>query len=330
MIAILKSVFKSTGEFVPYQMRRKHPDAFLKLVRAQNQVLAKNRIIHLNYIGSEAMYYMSDHINNAVPGVKAALLPTKHIALGRYKVSDTEKDFQHIRTRLQTYIQPWYDQFVEPDARNPESKFPGPPIVAPIEADDYSDDEHSYMTVSVNTALSFAIVLSDDTTPELAGIPKTVTQTRNWADVASDSSQNSRTTAQTPQNENDPKTSDPISALSTSQAQVDLLKEEQVAELRAERKEATKRIAEAVKQQVEQILMARATTTTENHITGQQFNMFVQMRSKDRCIDFHVHSNDDRPTNIPPGTAETIATLQRCDNRTREKRSITRKTKGNG
>ena len=91
MIAVLKSVFKSTGEFVPYQMRRKHPDAFLKLIRAQTQVLAKNRIIHLNYIGSEATYYMSDHIN-AVPGIKA-LLPTKHDTLGQYKISVIEKTF---------------------------------------------------------------------------------------------------------------------------------------------------------------------------------------------------------------------------------------------
>ena len=188
------------------------------------------------------MYYMSDHIS-AVPGVKA-LLPTKHNDLGQYKISVTEKDFQRIRAHLQKYIKPWYDQFVEPEARNPESKFPGPPIVASIEADDYSEDEQSYMTVSVNTALSLTTVLSDDTFPASAGIPQTVTQNRSWADVASDSSQNSRATDQSPQRECDPKTSDIISALSTSQAQVDLLKA-QVAELRAEREETANTIAEA-------------------------------------------------------------------------------------
>jgi hypothetical protein len=211
------------------------------------------------------MYYMSDHIK-AVPGVKA-LLPTKHNDLGQYKISVTAKDFLQIRTHLQKYIQPWYDQFVEPDARNPESKFPGPPIVASIEADDYSEDEHSYMTVSVNTALSIVTVLSDDTVSETAGIPQTVTQNRNWADVASDSSQNSRATAKSTQNESDPKTSDLISAFSTSQAQVDLLKE-QVAELRAEREEIAKTIAEAVKTQFEQILATRMPATNEDHITG--------------------------------------------------------------
>ena len=226
------------------------------------------------------MYYMSDHIS-AVPGIKA-LLPTKHDTLGQYKISVTEKDFQRIRAHLQKYIKPWYDQFVEPDARNPESKFPGPSTVASIEADDYSEDEQSYMTVSVNTALSLTTVLSDDTLPESAGIPKTVTQNRSWADDASDSSQNSRAIDQTPQRECDPKTSDIISALSTSQAQVDLLKA-QVAELRAEREETANTIAEAVKKQVEQILATRTATINEDHIAGQQFNMFVP--TQDRKID---------------------------------------------
>jgi glycerophosphoryl diester phosphodiesterase len=280
LTTVLKEVFKTTGEFVPYQMRRKHPDAFLKLVRAQTQVLAKNRVIHLNHIGSEAMYYMSDHIA-AIQGIKA-LLPTKHIDLGQYKVSVMEKDFKRIREHLQKYIQPWYDQYVEPDARNPESKFPGPPVVAPIEADDYSEDEQSYMTVSVNTALSLVTVLSDDTLPESAGIPQTVTQHRSWAEAASDGSHTSRAAVTTAQKECDPKTSDLISALSTSQAQVDILKE-QVAELRAEREETAKTIAEAVKQQVEQILSARTTTSQEAHITSQQFDTFVQ--SQDRKID---------------------------------------------
>ena len=335
MIAILKSTFKSTGEFVPYQMRRKHPDAFLKLVRAQTQVLAKNRTIHLNYVGSEAMYYMSDHIT-AVEGVKA-LLPTKRIELGQYKVSVIEKDFQRIRAHLQKYLKPWYDQFVEPDARNPESMFPGPPMVASIEADDYSENEESYMTVSVKTALSLVTVLSDDTIPEEAGIPKTVTQQpRNWADVASDSSQTSRATELTTQKECDPKTSDLISALSTSQAQVDLLKE-QVAELRAEREETAKTIAEAVKQQVEQILAAKTPTTGEDHITGHQFTLFVQ--TQDRKIDALTsmftqmmaaqHSNDGSPATILSGSS-TLSTNGNYAPRhitcTGEQRTVARKT----
>ena len=103
LITLLKAVFKSTGKFVPYQMWRKHPDAFLKLVHAQTQVLDKNQVIHLNHIGSEALYYISDHIN-AVSSVKA-LLPTKYTNLGQYKVlSVAEKDFPRVRAHFQKYI----------------------------------------------------------------------------------------------------------------------------------------------------------------------------------------------------------------------------------
>ena len=40
MISILKTVFKTTGAFVPIQMRQKHPDAFQKLTRAQTRILS--------------------------------------------------------------------------------------------------------------------------------------------------------------------------------------------------------------------------------------------------------------------------------------------------
>ena len=138
------------------------------------------------------------------------------------------------------------------------------------------------MTVSVNTVLSLVTVLSDDTIPDSAGIPLTVSQHRSWADVASETSQTSRAAEPTFQKEYDAKTSDLISALSTSQAQVDILKE-QVAELRAERGKTAKTIAEAVKAQVEQILEEQTTPSHENHVTGQQFDVFVQ--TQDRKID---------------------------------------------
>ena len=99
LTAILKTAFKSTGAFVPFQMRQKHPDAFQKLIRAQTRILSKNRVIILNNIGSAAMYYLSDHITSVL-GVQA-LLPTKHTEeSGRYKVLVTDKDFQSARNHM--------------------------------------------------------------------------------------------------------------------------------------------------------------------------------------------------------------------------------------
>jgi hypothetical protein len=277
LIQVLKTAFKSTGAFVPYQMRNKHPDAFIKLIKAQTQLLAKNRVINLNHIGTEAMYYMSDHIQS-VMGVQA-LLPTKYTDLGQYKVLVTEKDFKKVREHFQKYLIPWYDQYVEPDARNPESRYPGPPAVASIDADDYSEDEKSYMTVSVNTALSMTSVLSDDSSPESSGIPAHVAP-RKWADVASDMSNHSSSSKKDTSNAVFSDASELISALSTSQAEVAILKE-QVAELRAERETTAATIAEAVKQQVAQVLAAQLPRQVQaDTITGQQFQLYMQMQDQ--------------------------------------------------
>ena len=277
LIQVLKTAFKSTGAFVPYQMRNKHPDAFTKLIKAQTHLLAKNRVINLNHIGTEAMYYMSDHIQS-VMGVQA-LLPTKYTDLGQYKVLVTEKDFKKVREHFQKYLIPWYDQYVEPDARNPESRYPGPPAVASIDADDYSEDEKSYMTVSVNTALSMTSVLSDDSSPESSDIPALVAP-RKWADVASDMSTHSRSSKKDKSNAVFSEASELISALSNSQAEVAILKE-QVAELRAERETTAATIAEAVKQQVAQVLATQMPRPAqEDTITGQQFQMYMQMQDQ--------------------------------------------------
>jgi hypothetical protein len=170
---------------------------------------------------------------------------------------------------------------VEPDARNPESKFPGPPIVAPIDADDYSDNEHSYMNVSVNTAMSLVSVLSEETVQETTGIPTQV-MPRRWADVASDLSQTTKNSSSQDMSNSDGfiKPSDLISALSSSRAEVDLLKE-QVAELRAEREKTASTIAEAVKQQVAQVLADQLKPASDaESITGQQFQEYI--RTQDR------------------------------------------------
>ena len=135
------------------------------------------------------------------------------------------------------------------------------------------------MTVSVNTTLSLTLVLSDDSSPEPSGIPSHVTS-RRWADVASDMSYHSRTSqVKDIHSETFPNASDLISALSSSRAEVDLLKE-QVAELRAERETTATTIAEAVKQQVAQVLAAQLKPILEDHITGQQFHIYIQTQDR--------------------------------------------------
>jgi hypothetical protein len=69
---------------------KRHPDVFKKLIQNQTQVWANIRVIVLNNIGQDAMYYLSNHIN-AVAGVHA-ILPANFIEKnGKFKISVLEK-----------------------------------------------------------------------------------------------------------------------------------------------------------------------------------------------------------------------------------------------
>ena len=147
VIALLKEAYKTTGSFISYQMRQRNQEALHKLIRAQTQYLARNRVILLNSIGEGAMFYLEQHIL-AISGVQG-LLPTRHTEhLGQYKVSVQEKDFTRVRQHLAKHLLEWYHEHVSTDGLNQEGAYQGNLEVAPITSDYYSDDEQSYMTVS--------------------------------------------------------------------------------------------------------------------------------------------------------------------------------------
>ena len=52
MVKLLKEVYKTTGEFVPFTMRRKHPDDFRKIVQAKTKMMANHHVIILNHIST--------------------------------------------------------------------------------------------------------------------------------------------------------------------------------------------------------------------------------------------------------------------------------------
>jgi hypothetical protein len=269
------------------------------------------------------MYYLTDHITS-VNGVQA-LLPTKHVEeLGRYKVLVVEKDFQSVRNHMKKYLLPWYEQYVEPDALNPEYKFSGPPTVAQIDADDYSDDEDSYMTVSVNTAMSMASVLSDDTTVDPV-IPSAVGITSpNWADVASEVTQTPPANVDTsPQGSNQTE-ADLTSALSSSQAEVHKLRD-QVAELKAEREKTAQVIAEAVKQQVAEALAAQLPQQArDDHVTSQQFATFIQVQERkfDVLTTMFAQMLSTKPAQESPAPSPEAANLRYYDDSARPAQTL--------
>jgi hypothetical protein len=275
MIALLKDAYKTTGSFISYQMRQRNPEALHKLIRAQTQYIAKNRVILLNYIGEGAMFYLEPHISE-IPGVQN-LLPTRHNeSMGQYKVSVQEKDFTRVRQYLARNLSEWYNTHVTPDGRNQEGQFSGEPSVAPITADEYSDDEHSYMTVSINTAMSMVSVLSDeeDTPKATTQVPSSIKgwPTPSGATIASSTPSTGQISALDQSIIND---------LASSRQEVEALKN-QVSQLVTQCESQAQQIAAAVHQQVVAALAAQpqgSTPTQEqppNSITQDQFTTFVQ------------------------------------------------------
>ena len=201
---LLKIAYKEDGTFVPFQMRTRHPDAFERFIRAQTQMISANYVVILNHIGPDAMHYLSERIL-AISGV-ISLLPCRSVHEdGRYKVLVHQKNFHCIRAHLKEVIPTWYEQYVEPDAKAPEFRYPGKPEVSPIDSDGFSQaGNQSYMTISINTAMSIGSTISNGSPPSYVyqserhvstdtstiGGSKTTSSSygRSWADTIRDSS----------------------------------------------------------------------------------------------------------------------------------------------
>jgi hypothetical protein len=160
----LKEAYKDSGTYVPFQMRARHPEAFERFIKAQTQMIATNYVIVLNHIGPDAMHYLSDRIL-AISGV-LSLLPCVSVNEdGKYKVLVHQKNYHQVRTYLKDVVPKWYEEYVEPDAKAPDNRYPGQPEVSPIESDGISQGDHTYMTVSINTAMSISSNISNNSPP---------------------------------------------------------------------------------------------------------------------------------------------------------------------
>ena len=137
-----------------------HPEAHSNFLRRQNQLLASNRTIVLNSIGRDAMYYLIDHIK-AIPA-GGEVLPYYMVDTdGKYQVQVNKEAFKRTRNHLMTKLSIWWDEHAPEDAKQVAAKFPGTPEVAPVNADCYSSGEGTYMSSSINTAMSYTSDLSD-------------------------------------------------------------------------------------------------------------------------------------------------------------------------
>ena len=111
VMRVFKAAYQHNHEFVQFQMRAQHPEAYLRCIQQQTKLMASTRVIVLNYVGRDVMFYLSDHIL-AMNGVHA-VLPAPTVDMdGRYRVQVDKDDFHSIRKELMTCITPWYNDLV--------------------------------------------------------------------------------------------------------------------------------------------------------------------------------------------------------------------------
>ena len=290
MTRILKQAYKDDGTFVPFQMRSRHPEAFEKMIRAQTHRVANNFVIILNYVGPDVMHYISERILK-MDGVQA-VLPCKSVNNdGKFKILVHKDQYHAARDQLMDELTTWIDDNAAPDAKATLIKYQSPPEVAPINSDGFSRGEHSYMNLSVNTALSVGSALSDESPPAyvfhntkhqkssddsesmLGGSQtKSANRTRTWADRVAGHS----TSVTEDLDIGQPSIFDQstiISDLESSRAEVETLKYI-VAQLEAERAEQKKALSETVQQQV-----SKAVQDQMSLFTVQMTQMFANLVS---------------------------------------------------
>ncbi|KAI2491612.1 hypothetical protein MHU86_22956 [Fragilaria crotonensis] len=297
----LKTAYKEDGTFVQYKMRTRHPEAFERFIKAQTQMIATNYVIILNHIGPDAMHYLSDRIS-AIPGI-LSLLPCASVNEdGRYKVLVHQKNYHKVRDHLKDVIPKWYDEFVEPDAKAPEYRYPGPPEVSPIESDGDSQGDQSYLTISINTAMSIGSNLSTDSPPIFVYPKQQQSSTdnstfggsqamsslngRSWAETARGSRAHSSTDFKSSEESDIQRTlkkdleisREEVAQLKERLAKIEEIRTQEQARIEEKVKEQVEREREAIDEKVKQ-QVALALQEQFSTFTQQMTTMFAQMMS---------------------------------------------------
>jgi hypothetical protein len=246
MLKILKHTYRTTTEFIPFQMRAKHPEAYARILLQQSKTITDQHVIILQNISPDTMYYLSDRIGS-VDGVIDIKEATYRKDLGKYRILVHKDDFQSARKSLQFGLQQWYVECVPDDAKPRTNRFPGDPEVAPIMSDGDSSGEDSYYSTSVNTAMSYDSVSSDITTDLSQKTSDTNTgvdqsTTTSWAGKVKSGAQPNQAvnTAENPSAvQQTTTTASLVSDLASSRAEVDDLKV-QLAKIQAQQEAESK------------------------------------------------------------------------------------------
>jgi hypothetical protein len=161
MLEILHALFRDSPTFVAYNLRRKFPGGYEKAIRYQTHLLQDTRVVILQNISSDMMFYLHAHIMS-IPGVQKVLSSPKGHDIGRYSLLVNKDQFGTIRTILKNSLLEWVSMHVKRDAIPTEHQFPGPARVKPIYEEGMSSNENSWMTQSNASFMSIELPLDQE------------------------------------------------------------------------------------------------------------------------------------------------------------------------
>ena len=301
MLSLLKKVYRETGEFVPFQMRSKYPEAFIRAIKAQTQTIATNRTIVLNNIGTDAILYLSHWIEN-VEGVKD-IVPYRTVETdGKFRILVKTQDFHRVRNTLIEHLPHWFSDYVASDAQPQPGRFPGDPEVAPLFSDVLSSGNNSYMAKSVNTMMSYNekdFTECSESQPPIHTNPRNSSSHRQrpksptssnfttWADRITQKTSHIETTAATQNSDGETSVStsgrtdvDSIKAhLEQRNAEVEALKQE-LHELKSERAQFKAELESQVKEKINEAIQSQMEKISSTSMSNNQFETLLALQNK--------------------------------------------------
>ena len=288
MMKILQIAYKDTNAFIPFHMKKKHPEAYRRTILQQTKYMAENHVIVLCNIGPDVMYYVKDHLM-AINGVKD-IAPAPSVEKdGKYRVQVHKSDFYKVRKILIDKLETVYQDEVPPDGKETTNRYQGKPSVAPIFSDERSSSEGSYMSASIATAMSYDAATLEEQYARYQGDKDESSTTSqatptSWANILRQKPQRPvhiEIVDKSNDSENKKQeTTELITALEASRAEVESLKS-RLLQIEIEKEDEKMKMKEQVKAQVESALNEHLQhNLVQPGITTTQFSEFVAMQDR--------------------------------------------------
>ena len=110
----------------------------------------------INYLGTDAMYYLTDRIQ-VIPGVQG-VIPTKKVSQnGKFYVLVDKKESNRVRQTLQKIFDGWYREVVPADAKTKNGQFDGSPEVPTPRNDGYSSGDNSWLRAYTKSFMEYSV-----------------------------------------------------------------------------------------------------------------------------------------------------------------------------